>query len=183
MAAKIRISKLDAARRQLDTAIELWFRDGDAVSIHALAFASYEILQDINKKRGNVEATMLGLVQRNVKPEHVEDAMRLMRKAMRFFKHADRDPHDVLDEFNPEVSEYLFVLCIGGLTTLGERLSDMQHALVMWDRFHRPNLFLKGANPVEDSFGAVEIANMRQLPKRQFLEAALLGLAQGRVGS
>jgi hypothetical protein len=40
---KIVVTKLDAARRQLRTAIHLWFNDGDPVSIHALAFAAYEL--------------------------------------------------------------------------------------------------------------------------------------------
>ena len=33
----LKVSKIDAATRQLDTAIELWFSGGDAVSIHTLA--------------------------------------------------------------------------------------------------------------------------------------------------
>src|SRR5207245_10811773 len=35
--AKITVTKLDAARRQLRTAIRLWFEEGDPVSIHTLA--------------------------------------------------------------------------------------------------------------------------------------------------
>ena len=46
---KISISKLDAACRQLDCAIELWFADGDPVSIHTLACASHQIIHDIKK--------------------------------------------------------------------------------------------------------------------------------------
>ncbi len=34
------IVKLDAARRQLAAAIELWFIEGDSVSIHTLAYAA-----------------------------------------------------------------------------------------------------------------------------------------------
>jgi hypothetical protein len=41
---KITISKFDAARRQLNTAITLWFADGDPVAIHTLAYAAYEII-------------------------------------------------------------------------------------------------------------------------------------------
>ena len=47
----IRISKLEAARRQLRTAITLWFTGGDPVAIHSLAFAAYEILHAISEKR------------------------------------------------------------------------------------------------------------------------------------
>jgi hypothetical protein len=34
---KIKISKLEAARRQLDTAIRLYFMESDSVSVHTLA--------------------------------------------------------------------------------------------------------------------------------------------------
>ncbi len=48
----LEISKLDAAKRQLDTAIRLYFCDGDPVSIHTLAAASYNILRDVTEQIG-----------------------------------------------------------------------------------------------------------------------------------
>jgi hypothetical protein len=48
---KIIVSKLDAARRQLQTAIQLWFEERDPVAIHALAYAAYEIIHAISKRR------------------------------------------------------------------------------------------------------------------------------------
>ena|SRR5436305_13488939 len=44
----LKISKLDAARRQLETAILLYFNEADPVSIHTLAAASHEILRDLS---------------------------------------------------------------------------------------------------------------------------------------
>ena len=41
------ITKLDAARRQLDTPIRLFFDNEDSLSIHTLAYASFKILFDI----------------------------------------------------------------------------------------------------------------------------------------
>jgi hypothetical protein len=49
---KLSITKLDAARRQLETAITLWFHDADPVSVHTLAMAAHGILRALNKKRG-----------------------------------------------------------------------------------------------------------------------------------
>jgi hypothetical protein len=51
---KIEISKLDAAKRQLKTAINLYFSYGDPVSIHTLASAAREILYDLNKKHSGM---------------------------------------------------------------------------------------------------------------------------------
>ncbi|HZF30263.1 MAG TPA: hypothetical protein VE907_14190 [Gammaproteobacteria bacterium] len=46
------ITKIDAARRQLATAIELWFADGHEVSTYTLAYASHEIIHALHKKHG-----------------------------------------------------------------------------------------------------------------------------------
>ena len=48
----MQLSKLEAARRQLETAIKLYFEYGDEVSIHALAAAAYSLIRDINEHRG-----------------------------------------------------------------------------------------------------------------------------------
>src|SRR4051812_2812006 len=49
---KIPVSKLDAARRQLQTAVKLWFHDDDPVSIHTLLMAAHEIFRVLNRAQG-----------------------------------------------------------------------------------------------------------------------------------
>lgn len=49
---KVPISKIDAAKRQLETAITLYFQNGDPVSIHTLAAAAYDVLHALCKVRG-----------------------------------------------------------------------------------------------------------------------------------
>lgn len=44
------ISKIDAAKRQLDTAIKLFFENVDPISSYALAAASLEITDDLFSK-------------------------------------------------------------------------------------------------------------------------------------
>jgi hypothetical protein len=53
------VSKLEAARRQLSTAINLWSVNGDAVSIHTLAHASYEIIHAVSKNRNPYRRDLL----------------------------------------------------------------------------------------------------------------------------
>ncbi len=48
----ITITKLDDARRQIKTAIRLFFADGDPVSIHTLATASHEIMHTLYRRKG-----------------------------------------------------------------------------------------------------------------------------------
>ena len=50
---KVRVTKLDAAKKQLETAIMLYFHDGDPVSIHTLCCAAYSVIHTLNKKRNN----------------------------------------------------------------------------------------------------------------------------------
>jgi hypothetical protein len=48
----ITVSKLDAAHRQLRTAIRLWFMDGDPIAIHTLACAAHDIIHTLFKRKG-----------------------------------------------------------------------------------------------------------------------------------
>jgi hypothetical protein len=130
---QIKVSKIDASRRQLDCAIDLWFRDGDPVSIHTLVSAAFEIIQDLNSKVGNKEITMIEMARRLAKPEHVQ------------------------------------------------QVTDLQQALINWHALHKPHIFLEGQNPLNKLFGVEQIAGMRQFSKREFFDAFLLGLAQGRI--
>jgi hypothetical protein len=89
--AKIQITKLDAARRQLETAITLWFNDDDPVSVHTLTAAAHKILYDLNKHRGGTP--MLHDVE-IIRPEKRRKCREAFLKAENFFKHADHDPGD-----------------------------------------------------------------------------------------
>lgn len=50
--AKVVVTKLNAAGRQLNTAIRLLLGDDDLLSIHTLTAAAYRILRDLQKARG-----------------------------------------------------------------------------------------------------------------------------------
>ena len=52
LTGELTVTKLDAAKRQLETAIRLWFHDAHPVSIDTLAAAALQVLVDINTKRG-----------------------------------------------------------------------------------------------------------------------------------
>lgn len=177
---KFKISKISAARRQLDCAVELWFRDGDMVSIHTLVFAAYEIFNDLNKKHGNIEATLLGHAQSIARPGHLEDLMRIFKAPMNFFKHANRDPHEIL-EFDPVINEFLILFAIKGLDALGEQVSDMHNAFSYWLVLHKPYLMKEGATNPFQPFTSQQIESIKTLSKREFLDAFLRGCALRRT--
>ena len=101
----MKISKLDAAKRQMETAVRLYFSEADPVWIHTLTWAVYQVLADINKSRsGNPMVTEQ--ILRGVLADKVDEAKRRLSSAANFFKHADRDPGNVL-AFDPAQTEVL----------------------------------------------------------------------------
>lgn len=106
MSAPLHVSKLDAARRQLETAITLFFHFGDPISIHALAAAACEVLGDLaDSYQIKYELTFETAIKTYVKPEHHARLIEKHRAPKNFFKHADRDPGAML-KFNPTITEF-----------------------------------------------------------------------------
>jgi hypothetical protein len=87
---KLPITKLDAARRRLETAITLWFHDADPVSIHTLVMAAHGILKAISRKRGG--EPILGDPMPCIRPGFEKLVADMFAKASNFFKHGDKDP-------------------------------------------------------------------------------------------
>lgn len=101
---KVKITKLEAAKLQLETAIKLFFEDGDFVSIHTLARASHEILEALGKKQGK-NTFIKEASDKFIVKERREEVMVKLNEAKNYFKHSDRDPDKIL-EFNPDFSTY-----------------------------------------------------------------------------
>jgi hypothetical protein len=109
------ISKIEAAQRQLDTAIDLWFKDGDGLSAFTLAYASLKLLQNLYAHQGRD-----GFDQALDQLTRKRGAHKSMAHIANFLKHADRDPEEVLGFFHPDLT----VTVIGLATLLYKRLTD-----------------------------------------------------------
>ena len=106
-----KFSKLDVARRQLETAVRLYFSLGDPVSIHTLVAAAYQVLRDLNRKHDGTPMLKDQMLDLWVQPSGREMARRKLNEAENFFKHADRDHAEVL-EFRQGATElFLFDAC------------------------------------------------------------------------
>jgi hypothetical protein len=101
----LRITKLDAATRQLRTAIRLFFEEADVVSIHTLAAASHEMVRSLVKFKGGAS-----LIKDNdfIRPERKKDYEDLINRPRNFFKHAGRDPYQEL-EFHHEENRFWII--------------------------------------------------------------------------
>jgi hypothetical protein len=165
----IRISKLEAARRQLRTAITLWFTGGDPVAIHTLAFAAYEILHAISEKRDPNRVDLI-FDSAWIKDEHRRDWNQVIRKDANFFKHADRDGDSVI-EFKPQSSDIFMLFASLARELCGETASNEERIFGWWLRLNRPDLSTqKGRESLTNRFKVDEIKNLRALSKHEFFE-------------
>jgi hypothetical protein len=108
-----RIDKLEAARRQLDCAIRLYFDGEDSLSIHTLAYAAFRILFDLyprHRKDGFAEDLNKMIENFGWKP---------FTRIPNFLKHAEKDPGESI----PDHSYDLTVTEIGFAATLYSRLA------------------------------------------------------------
>jgi hypothetical protein len=133
--AIIRASSLDAAKRQLDCAIELWFAVGDAVSIHTLSAAAHQIIHDIHAKRCPDKELLFDASW--VRKECRKEFNDILRDASNTFKHADWNP-DKIAEFSDLGTLMFFMVSLQGLKNLGETVSAPAYALSIWLGLHRP---------------------------------------------
>lgn len=100
------ISKIEAAQRQIDTAIELWFTDGDGLSVFTLAFAALKVLMNFYPTQNNdkFDSTLDKLIG--------ETGWKSMSGTANFLKHADRDPGALLNGFHPDMSMSVIGLAV-----------------------------------------------------------------------
>jgi hypothetical protein len=168
--ATIRISKLDAAQRQLRTAISLWFQDGDPVPVHALAFAAYEVFHFVSGHRDPHRRDLL-FDSIYIKEERRKEYLAVVKREANFFKHGDRDPEAILD-FNPEVAEFFILYAILARQLCGESQSEEESIFMWWIMFHWPEMLSEqGRKGLTDRLPIEYIESIRHLSKSKFFEA------------
>jgi hypothetical protein len=167
--ATIKLDKLDAARRQLRTAITLWFNDGDPVAVHTLAFAAYEIIHVISKKRNPHRRDLL-FDSLKINDEYRRDWNAQIKRDANFFKHADRDP-DLVIEFQPYLSQLFILYATVGLALCGDQPSYEESAFLWWFQIHNPksptDMWKK---LVPDTLPIEGLDDIRNLAKRDFFD-------------
>lgn len=128
---ELHISKLDAAKRQLEVAIRLYFSWGDPVAIHTLAAAAFNVLIDINNHRGGNGPPIRENYLDWIKSEYLSDAKKKLKEAENFFKHADRDP-DSTFPFRPQTTEFVLFDGVELYFGLTQELSPLLHTFRAW---------------------------------------------------
>jgi hypothetical protein len=127
------ITKLDAARRQLNCAIRQYISNEDIVPVHTLSRAAFRILYDIYpiKQSDGFEKSVEALIQRL--------GWKQFNRVANFFKHADSDADDVVSEHTRADTEMgMGFACILYSRIAGNMTPEMK-AFDMWMHAMHPN--------------------------------------------
>jgi hypothetical protein len=167
----LKLTKLEVARRQLATAIELWFYEKDQVSIHTLAAAAYEVIHSVSKKHGRKIDLLFDSIC--VRDEYRREFRQALNKPANFFKHADKDSDGTI-EFNPVVSEPFIIFAILGLNAIGIHGNKHELAFWAWLCLRRPELLTQvGKEAITEKIPIDVLAEINTVSKGDFFEAYL----------
>jgi hypothetical protein len=157
--SQIRVTKLEAAKRQLTAAIRLFFDGGDEIAVHTLAVASYDILHTLSKRKG---AHSLLFDTDMIRDEYRRAWVAKLKSQSNFFKHADRDPDGEI-EFAPFMNEAFIAFAVSALSQMNEAPNMEMDAFRSW--FEHVRGFSK--KPLSADVTRELVA----LPKREFFES------------
>lgn len=166
------VSKVDAARRQLESAITLYFQGGDPIAVHTLACAAHQIVHDINQHKNGKDAPELLFNNLNFKDEFRGLLIKHFHKDYNFFKHANKDPDpNGKIEFNPKSTEIFMLFATKGLSYLGVPYSNKMTAFLIYIRIHNPEFFTD--NKLFDDIPIDTIKNLRRVHASEFFDEFL----------
>ena len=173
---KLYISKLDAAKRQLEMALNLFFRNGDPVSIHTLVNASQQILQDICNTQGvqGIKVRIMDMVREDKKKEFLIK----INAPRNFFKHADKDPDGIID-FNSEMTYLdLWDACMM-YTTLTQETPAIMQVFYIWNYANSPDIII--LSDAERKMADLAIATSNLDPKNRNGFLQLVPFIEGQM--
>lgn len=161
------ISKLDAAKREIEHSIRLFFSYGDIVVIHLVASASYSIFSGLGKSVG-ITSAREGLLYKRVKKGKLKYVQKKLDEAYNFFKHAHHDPNKSV-KFAPESSEFIIWDSINIYQALTKELTGLMMSFRLWFFLKHNDLLLK----TEEKEYFKEAGNQIDINNRNlFLETA-----------
>lgn len=166
---KVCVTKLKAARNQLEEAIRLFFEERDEVSIHTLVCAALQILNDhISEDEACKNNLILHYDTIYIKDEYRNLWQNHLWKARNFFKHADRDIRkgNIFIEFETELNAMNIFECIRCLVIVEKDTyirSPELEAFRCWYILNKPDIFKKSfILEMEKRFNLSELSHSRK---------------------
>ncbi len=155
----INVSKLDAAKRQLEFSIKLFFMYGDVVIIHALASAGHEVLWRLCKKQG-IKSILKDEFMEMIKPTKKKEVKKMINEAQNFFKHAGNDSDQQLKFFFNSTQYTIFDACLMYKQYTNEN-NALMHIFLMWFYINNPEILVdaSGKELIENSRAVIDPKN------------------------
>lgn len=166
------ITKIDAARRQIDAAIELYFHEGDELAIHTLVGAAHILITDLSKA-----AKVESILDRYIVPDWRWKFEKAIRAPQNFIKHADTDAEATLD-FDPHNTELMLFMDIEMFKELTRSATDPMRAFHAYAAatFGREAFERFPQDALEDL-----AARAAEMSKREFFVFVMDLIAHGRA--
>ena len=98
------LTKEEAARRQIDRAIQMYLEDDDHICTHVLVSAASTLLRQYCEKIGL--ASCYDSIIERVQPKFRKQFVEIKNRPFNFFKHADKDHDKTLEFFNEEINAF-----------------------------------------------------------------------------
>ncbi len=152
-----RITKLGAARRQINAGIRMLFRNDDPVAVHTVAMAGFRILRDLVKQKGLEDP-----IDSLIRPGKEKEFWHRGNSFANFFKHADNDPDEVSDDFPEETNDSVLLIAATYYDLLGGEQTDEMLALKVWYMAVNPHVLSQDVTPAMQArvLGSGEIRSL-----------------------
>lgn len=177
-----RLTKLEVARRQLATAIDLFFADRDAVSVYSLAANSWEVIDVLCRNAGiesfSIQARENVSAGKDLKLDYVNFPYR------NFFKHAKSDSETTLPPLPDSQVEGVLFLAVEDYIRLNGRSPVQFQVFQLWYLAKHPEKLAPGvANQLMEGVAAA-FPGLSSLPRNAQLARGaqmLAGAARDQV--
>ncbi|MGY4828214.1 hypothetical protein ACVNIS_06530 [Sphaerotilaceae bacterium SBD11-9] len=127
------VTKLDAAREQLQEAITLFFEDRSAIAIHTLVLSAHQVLHDYTERKASMIKNDRAL------NEHGQSIIQRYNREFNFFKHAKGDKNDTL-KFDPELHTFFLADALHLFAAATGEWPRAHQAFNFWFILKRPNM-------------------------------------------
>ena len=135
------VTKIQAAERQLRVAIQLFFERADLVAVSTLTSAAGQVLRDLGRHRGIPSPIRDSDL---IRDERRAEFIQILNRAPNFFKHADRDPEEILD-FHPDAIPFEIFEAVIMFWQLEHRWPAEMGVFWTWTTMKYPQLVKPGA--------------------------------------
>jgi hypothetical protein len=164
----LRLDKIEAARRQIESAIWLWFVDADMISVRTLTAAAHRLILDLAELWG---VTAFPFTASYFPARAGKDGESPVPDAETYFKHAKEGETYELCEAWTELYLFDAVMAYSNLVD-NRRGSALMSTFVLRFGVQRPDLFVRGAFSLLEKRVSADfnIERLEQLTKIEFLE-------------